>query len=236
VRSIVRAAAAAAAVMSVFASATSAFAADPGSAAQLAARGIALAPDEQNAKVVIVGGQPGSQQSAVVTPGGCRARQCQSLVTSAVPATATAQPLSVIAVNHASVDVSTSPAAPIAAPQLQALASVWVRGLDFNDQFCSNLTCTAWHFNMGSREYYEGYYAWGSRSRYGYAGWATCTAGAVGYSASLQQCQFFNDPHPSELYASAQYHISAPWPISISQDHYLHRHVDKNGNYWLVAN
>src|SRR5439155_5199024 len=94
-----------------------------------------------------------------------------------------------------------------------ARAAVTINGWDFADKYCSNLGCPAWHFNLGSREYYDGTYAWGSRSRYGYAGWATCTGGGIGYSVDRQVCQFYNDPSSSSLYAAAQYHISAPWPI-----------------------
>lgn len=64
----------------------------------------------------------------------------------------------------------------------------------------------------------------------------TCTGGGVGYSVDRQVCSDYNDPSPSSFYAAAQYHISAPWPVSISQDHYLHRHVNGSGGYWLVAN
>jgi hypothetical protein len=218
----------------------------PGAATQLAAHGVKLAPDEQNASVVIVGGQPGKTVTVGVAAPGCSSTACEATVASSVPINISPQPLTVIPLNRAAAQVTSvvdSTTATASAARLKtkphppiARAAVTVYGYNFGDQFCSNLGCTAWHFNMGSTIYYEGSYAWGTRSRYGYAGSITCTGGGVGYSVDQQVCQDYNDPSPTAFYAAAQYHISAPWPTSISQDHYLHRHVDGGGSYWLVAN
>lgn len=117
----------------------------------------------------------------------------------------------------------------------RAAATPPINGSRIQDRSCSNLGCWAWRFDLDSISYYDRSYAWGTRSRYGYVGRINCTASATGYSTTREECRFHGDPSPYGLYAAAQYQISAAWPLNFNKEHYLHRHYDKNGRYWLVA-
>jgi hypothetical protein len=238
---------------------------DPSGVEQLAAEGIALAPDEQDADLVVVGGQPGERDTVVITPDGCASAACEQVVRSDfAPASPGAPPpgpgaLTASAAGYraagrarvitlgnvrakisirkrASAKHSKSTSKSSSGLLTRAAAVPSINGWSIADQTCSNLGCWAWHINMTSISYYDSSYAWGTRSRYGYVGRINCAAGANGYSTAREDCQFYGDPSAYDLYAAAQYNISAPWPVPINQEHYLHRHVDKNGRYWLVAN
>lgn len=207
--------------------------------AKLTSLGVALTADELHASVVVVGD---SAAKVRVTPAGCGNAACQFVLVSAgrslgaTPSTArvATQDVQVVPLNGSRAEVVSQPQASGAVMARAAVAPSWYA---FADRFCSNLGCAAWHFTLTSKEYYDGTWAWGSRSRFGYAGYTNCNWGGAGFSVSQNECMFYGDPSYNDLYASGNFLVSAIVKgFPGSQTHYMHRHVNGRGGYWLVAN
>jgi hypothetical protein len=108
----------------------------------------------------------------------------------------------------------------------------------YDDHVCSRGGCGIWEVQLNSKAYCDGTYAWGSRSRYGYAGWATKNGTkSAGYSIRTDRLGFSGDPSRRDLYATHDATVSAfarGFPMQWSR--YVHRHYPGScGRPWVVV-
>lgn len=211
-----------------------------GGASALSDAGIQLAASERDAKAVVMA-PAGETVSVRITPAGCQQDACRTVLTtpggsatpvgraakararSAAPSTAVVIPLAGASVDRVS-----------AVPRAGARSINWVQN---HNVLCHGAGCAFWKIESTDKAYYDGNWAWGSRSRRGYAGWNDCHWSTAGYSISDKQCNFKNDPSKSEMYANTSGQVSAfVSGFPISSDRYIHQHVDLNGHTWVVTN
>lgn len=109
----------------------------------------------------------------------------------------------------------------------------WVQN---DDHVCSVAGCFGWELQLNSKAYCDGTYAWGSRSRYGYAGYANKNGTqSHGWSVSTS-VGFSGDPSIRDLFAYNDGKITSSFKVPGSQTHYVHRHYPGNcGNSWVVG-
>lgn len=106
-----------------------------------------------------------------------------------------------------------------------------------DDHTCSVGGCFFWELQLNSKAYCDYTWAWGSRSRYGYAGYADPN-GSRGSGFSVNTSTGFNgDPSYNDLYAynnGSIYEIARG--IGSTFTHYVHRHFPGScGSAWLVT-
>jgi hypothetical protein len=200
-----------------------------------------LTPDERETAAVVLAPLPGERIVARVVPGGCQGSECAYSITAtgrpdATPASRVAAVggEQVIAENGARVEVlSRGPVAARAASASargsagpSAAAAVDINNTTFNgDNICADAGCALWKLVLNSRSYCDGTYAWGTRSRYGHAGYVNIDGtSANGYSLS-SDFGFSGDPSKTDLFAYHSAQVSVVFHGSPStHTHYLHRH------------
>lgn len=184
---------------------------------------------------------PGERIVARVVPSGCQSSECAYSITASGPAAATrAQRVAavggeqVIAENGARVEVLSR--GPVPARGASATARVnagrsasaaqEINNTTFNgDNICADAGCALWKLVLNSRSYCDGTYAWGTRSRFGHAGYVNIDGtSANGFSLS-SNFGFSGDPSKTDLFAyhSAQVSVVVHGSPS-THTHYLHRH------------
>jgi hypothetical protein len=183
----------------------------------------------------------GTTLEATITPDGCESEDCEYVVSASggEPFTATAaaakkgKPFT-RALNGAKISkVKVTRKAPI------ARASLWISswGDIIDDHSCNSAPpqCGAWELQLNSKAYTDASYAWGSRSRHGYAGWMTIygTKGNL-FTIDSYRTEFVNDPHPTSMYATHDARVS-DYAGYTTRIHYVHRHYQAAGWTWLVV-
>lgn len=201
-------------------------------------------PASEHGADVFLKAAPGQKLTVRVTPKGCEEKGCEYKITTSTPADTAApkaaappEPESLVAATG-STAVTVLSADPLPATELLATRAITVYTWNtVNDQVCSGYGCFAWQMNLGTKAYLDYTYAWGNRSRYGYAGSYTCTKGGSGYSVSRQACGYRNDPSRTGLYAEFQANVAGAFKgFPINKDWYIHRHYSGNGSSWVVIN
>ncbi|WP_320673137.1 hypothetical protein [Patulibacter defluvii] len=215
---------------------------ETGGKAALSKYGIKLAPEESDAQAIVVS-PPGETVTARITPAGCDDDSCRSVLShpgapplavgrAARRARARAAAVDegvVIPLNGATVDRTSS-----------ATARASFRAIDSvrdDNVLCHGAGCGFWKMKSADVAFYDGNWAWGSRSRRGFAGWNDCQWSSAGYSWDSKKCNFINDPSKNDLYANTSGTVSAfVSGFPISSDKYIHQHVNLNGRAWVVSN
>lgn len=216
---------------------------ESGGPSALSKFGIKLAPEERDATAVIIS-PPGETVTARITPAGCSDDNCRTILShpgtsplavgraarrARVRATASVTEGVVIPLNGATIDQTSATARRA---NVRAIHSV-----RDDNVLCHGAGCGFWRMKSADVAYYDGNWAWGSRSRRGYAGWNDCQWSSAGYSWNAKRCDFINDPSKNDLYANTSGTVSAfisGFPIS--WDKYIHQHVNLNGGAWVVSN
>jgi hypothetical protein len=199
-----------------------------------------LTAAESETASVILAPSPGERIVVRVVPRGCHSSECAYSITAEGPIDATKASRvaavggeQVIAENGARVKILSRGPVPAraasasASPNAGLLAvAADINNTTFNgDNICADGGCVLWKLVLNSRSYCDGTYAWGTRSRFGHAGYVNIDGtSANGYSLS-SDFGFSGDPSKTDLFAYHSAQVSVVFHGSPStHTHYLHRH------------
>lgn len=200
---------------------------------------IRLAPEEQDTAAAILAAPTGGSLDATVAPKGCNDSSCQIVAHVTTPSGPAANNQEVVKPLNGAVVANLVVRRPLAsaAAKARAAAVPAIYYSVFNgDRICNLWSCALWRVQLNSKMYCDGKYAWGSRSRYGYAGYADGN-GTSGFGVSIAANTGFNgDPSRSDLYAynnATIYFIAKGMPAQTTA--YVHRHFTGGCGSWLVV-